>query len=675
MTALLEPWDGPFGLPPFDRIRVGEFEPAFEAAMAEHRAEVRAIAEADGAPSFETTVAALERAGAALERVASVFFTLAASDTTPEIQAIERRVSPKLAEHRQAILTDAALWARLRPVIAEMDRLEPEAARVTELARRRFVRAGADLGAAGRARMREIQMRLAELGTAFAQTVLKDEQDWAMALGPEDLAGLPAAVVAAAEAEGRARGAGAPVITTSRSSVEPFLTYSDRRDLREAAWRAWTGRGDTVGDAATWPIVAETLALRAEKARLLGFESFAEMRLSEEMAKTPEAVRGLLMRVWAPATEKAAAERAGLAALAAELGLNGPVEPWDWRWLAEKERKRLHDLDAAETKPYLALDSVIAAAFDVAGRLFGLEFREVEGLALHNPEVRAWEVTRGGAHLGLFLGDYHARGSKRSGAWASALRRQQKLREPGRPVILNTCNFAKGDPTLLSWDDARTLFHEFGHALHGLLSDVTYPSISGTSVALDFVELPSQLFEHWLSVPEILRTHARHVETGAPMPEDLVARIRAAETYGQGFQTVEYLASALVDMEMHGGRAAEAAADPAGFERAVLAEIGMPREIAMRHRVPHFLHVFAGEGYAAGYYSYMWSEVMDADAFRAFEEAGDVFDAETARKLEAHVLAAGGREEPEAAYTAFRGRMPGPEALLEGRGLAERDAA
>jgi peptidyl-dipeptidase Dcp len=380
------------------------------------------------------------------------------------------------------------------------------------------------------------------------------------------------------------------------------------------------------------------------------------------------------MRVWEPARRRAAEDRAALQTLAAEDGANISIEPWDWRFYAEKLRKRLHDLDEAETKPYLSIDNVISAAFDVATRLFGLGFREIEGLPLPHADARAWEVTRDGRHLGLFVGDYFARPTKRSGAWASALRRQQKLRAPERPIILNTMNFAKGNPTLLSFDDARTLFHEFGHALHGLLSDVTYASISGTAVARDFVELPSQLYEHWLSVPEILRTHARHHRTGEPMPSELVERLRTAATFNQGFHTVEYLGSALVDLAMHtrgtegeGGRSRSAAA----AEAATLAEIGMPPEIGMRHRSPHFLHVFAGDGYSAGYYSYMWSEVMDADAFRAFEETGDPFDPATAARLEAHVLAAGGREEPEAAYTAFRGRLPGVEALLEGRGLAD----
>jgi peptidyl-dipeptidase Dcp len=669
-NPLLEPFDGPYGLPPFDRIRPEHFAPAFEAAMEEHRAETEAIATEAAPPDFANTIEALERAGERLTRVGSVFFTLAGGDATEEIQAIQREVLPKLARHRTAILLDPRLWARVKAVAGDAEALAAEEARVTELARRRFVRAGADLDAAGRARMGEIQSRLAEIGTAFAQAVLRDEQGWTLALGEDDLAGLPEFLASQARAEAGARGMEGAVITLSRSSVEPFLAFCERRDLREAAWRAWTARGE----AENWPRIEETLRLRAEKAALLGHGSFAEFKLETEMAKTPAAVRELMMRVWEPARARAGAERDALQALAAEEGANITLEPWDWRFYAEKLRKRLHDLDEAETKPYLALDNVIAAAFDVAERLFGLEFRKVEGLALPHADARAWEVTRNGRHIGLFVGDYFARPTKRSGAWASPLRVQQKLRAPKRPIILNTANFAKGDPTLLSFDDARTLFHEFGHALHGLLSDVRYPSISGTAVARDFVELPSQLFEHWLAVPEILQRHARHYRTGEPMPIALVEKIRAAETFNQGFQTVEYLGSAFVDLAMH-EMAPDGMLDGRTVETRVLEEIGMPREIPMRHRSPHFLHVFAGDGYSAGYYSYMWSEVMDADAFRAFEEAGDVFSGEVAARLERHVLGAGGRQEPEDAYIAFRGRLPGVQPLLEGRGLADASPA
>ncbi|MEM7499042.1 MAG: M3 family metallopeptidase [Pseudomonadota bacterium] len=672
-NPLLQPFDGPFGLPPFDRIEPHHYEPAFEAAMAEHRAEIEAI-KANPAPAdAQNTIVALERSGEAINRVSAVFFNVCASHTSPALQEIERRMAPKLAAHSSAIMLDPDLFARIGAVATEG--LGAEEARVHYLMRRNMRKAGAELDKAGRTRMAEIKGRLATLGTGFGQNVLKDEAEWVMWLEEDDLTGLPDWLRASAKAEARRREAPDQwAITLSRSSVEPFLAFSARRDLREVAFRAWTGRGANEN----WPIVAETLALRHERARLLGFESFAAMRLADQMAKTPDAVAGFLRRVWKPARAKAHAEREALAALAADEGANIEIEPWDWRYYAEKERRRAYDIDEAETKPYLALDSVIAAAFDVAHRLFGLSFAEQEGLALHHPQARAWEVTRAdGSHLGLFIGDYFARPSKRSGAWASTFRGQQKLREPHRPLVINTCNFAEGDPALLTFDDARTLFHEFGHALHSLMSDVTYPSIAGTAVARDFVELPSQLYEHWLSVPSILAEHARHVETGEPMPADLVGRLKAAETFNQGFSTVEYLASAIVDLEMHRGvpnAAGAAKDDPQRFQSAVLTDIGMPSAIVMRHASQHFQHVFSGEGYAAGYYSYLWAEVMDADAFAAFEATGDPFDPTLAARLAEHVLSAGGVQEPEDAYTAFRGAMPGVEPLLKGRGLVEEPA-
>jgi peptidyl-dipeptidase Dcp len=385
------------------------------------------------------------------------------------------------------------------------------------------------------------------------------------------------------------------------------------------------------------------------------------------MAKTPEAVRDLLMRVWEPAKRKALADAAALEAMLRADGQEGPLEPWDWRYYSEKRRKAEHDLDEAALKPYLSLEAMLGAMFDCATRLFGLEFREIAGPFYH-PDVRGWEVTRGGAHVAVFLGDYFARGSKRSGAWCSAMRSQKKLGGDQRPIVVNVCNFAKGAPSLLSYDDARTLFHEFGHALHQMLSDVTHGFISGTSVARDFVELPSQLYEHWLEVPAVLEQHARHHATGAPMPADMLARLLAAGTYDQGFATVEFVSSALVDLAFHEGAAP---ADPMARQAEVLAAIGMPRAIRMRHATPHFAHVFSGDGYSSGYYSYMWSEVMDADAFAAFEDAGDPFDPAIAARLQEHILSAGGSEEAEVLYTRFRGRMPGVEALLKGRGLLD----
>ncbi|MEM0923583.1 MAG: M3 family metallopeptidase [Pseudomonadota bacterium] len=661
MNPFLTEWTTPFGLPPFAEIEIGHIRPAFDAALAEHKAEIEAIASADAAPDFDNTIIAMELAGETLNKTAGVFFNLCSSHTNPDLQAIEREMSPILSRHHSAVLLDQRLAGRVFALSS--DGLDAEQARVLKLYVEMFERAGARLGEADRARMIEIKARLSELGTAFSQNVLKDESEWALELGDGDLEGLPDFLIATAKAEAEERGLAGYAITLSRSSIEPFLTFSTRRDLRETAWKAWTARGET----ANWPLIEETVGLRIERANLLGFKTFAAYKLENQMAKTPDAVRDLLMAVWQPAKARAEEEATALQDLAAEEGSNIQIQGWDWRHYAEKLRKRRYDLDEAETKPYFTLDSMIEAAFATANRLFGLEFSPVEA-RLHHPDARAWEVTRNGTHLALFVGDYFARSSKRSGAWMSAYRGQQGLKEPQRPIILNTCNFAKGDPTLLTYDDARTLFHEFGHALHGMMSEVTYPMIAGTNVARDFVELPSQLYEHWLTVPEVLEAHAKHYQTGAAIPADLIEKIKAAETFNQGFGTVEYTASALVDLEMHVLDSAEGF-DGRVFETEVLDRIGLPSAIAMRHRSPHFQHVFSGDGYSAGYYSYMWSEVMDADAFRAFEEAGNPFDPGVAARLAEHVYSAGGREAPEDAYTAFRGRLPGVEALLEGRGL------
>jgi peptidyl-dipeptidase Dcp len=487
-----------------------------------------------------------------------------------------------------------------------------------------------------------------------------------MALAEDDLEGLPEFVVAAARAAGEERGAAGPVITLSRSLIVPFLQFSPRRDLRERAFTAWAARGANGGSTDNRAIAAEILALREERATLLGHESFAAFKLETEMAKTPGAVRQLLMEVWDPARARADADAAALTALMRADGINDALRPWDWRYYAEKRRAAEFDLDEAALKPYLQLDRMIEAAFACAGRLFGLEFRAID-VRLHHPDCRAWEVTRGGRHVGLFVGDYFARGAKRSGAWCSAMRGQAAWPRAQGPVVVNVCNFAKGAPALLSYDDARTLFHEFGHALHHLLSDVRYESMSGTSVARDFVELPSQLFEHWLDVPEVLAEFATHTTTGAPMPRHMLDRLLAAANFDQGFQTVEYVASAMVDLAFHDG---PAPSDVMARQAEVLADLDMPPAITMRHATPHFAHVFSGDGYSSGYYSYMWSEVMDADAFAAFEENGGPFDPDMARRLETHILSRGGTAEADSLYTAFRGRLPGVGALLRGRGLA-----
>ncbi|SDI28944.1 M3 family metallopeptidase [Lutimaribacter saemankumensis] len=666
-NPLLQDWNTPFEIAPFDRIADTDFAPAFDAALAAHKDEIAAIADNPEPPTFANTIEAMEAAGHLLDKVLGTFFTVAGADSNEAREALQREFSPRLAAHSAEITGNKALFQRIETLWQDRDTLDltPEQARVLMLTRRGFVRSGAALTGAEDARMTEIKSRLAVLGTEFTQNLLGDERDWYMELSEDDLEGLPAFLVAAAREAGRDKGLNGPVITTSRSLATPFLQSSPRRDLREKVWRAFTSRGGRGGKTDNRAIAAEILALRKERAALLGYDSFAEYKLETEMAGTPTAVRDLLMAVWTPAKARAEADARVLEQMLHADGQKGPLEPWDWHYYAAKRRRAEHDMDEAELKPYLQLDRMIEAAFTCANRLFGLEFAPLD-IPLYHPDCRAWDVTRNGRHIAVFIGDYFARGSKRSGAWCSAMRGQAKFPQEQAPVVINVCNFAKGDPALLSYDDARTLFHEFGHALHQMLSDVTYESISGTSVARDFVELPSQLYEHWLEVPEVLREFATHAETGEPMPQDMLDKVLEAANFDQGFQTVEYVASALVDLEFHLG---DPPADPMQKQAEILEQIGMPRAIAMRHATPHFAHVFSGDGYSSGYYSYMWSEVMDADAFEAFREVGDAFDADTAKALEANILSTGGSVDAAELYERFRGRLPGVEALLKGRGL------
>ncbi|MRU15193.1 M3 family metallopeptidase [Roseovarius sp. A21] len=667
-NPLLENWDGPFKLAPFDEISDEHFEPAFEEALEAAREEVVAIAENPEKPSFANTIEALEASGEQLDKVLSVFFTVAGSDSNAKRQELQREFSPKLAAYSSEVTGNKALFERIEALWQSRDNLDltDEQQRLLMLTRRRFVRAGAALSGESDKRMREIMGRLAELGTQFTQNLLADESGWYMELDEQALENLPEFVVSSAREAGREKGLETPVITLSRSLIVPFLQFSPRRDLREKAFRAWEARGAMGGETDNRAICAEILRLREERAQLLGYENFAAYKLETEMAKTPDRVRDLLMQVWEPAKAQAERDADVLTEMMQADGINAELRPWDWRYYAEKRRQAEHDLDEAAVKPYLSLEAMIEAAFGTANRLFGLEFKELD-VPLYHPDCRAWEVSRNGAHIAVFIGDYFARASKRSGAWCSAMRGQAKIPKTQGPVVLNTCNFAKGDPALLSYDDARTLFHEFGHALHHLLSDVNYGSISGTSVARDFVELPSQLYEHWLEVPEVLEKYARHYQTGEAMPPELLEKMLKAANFDQGFQTVEYVASAMVDLTFHEGGAP---GDVMDKQLETLDKLGMPEAITMRHATPQFAHVFAGDGYSSGYYSYMWSEVMDADAFASFEEEGGPFDEERAKALESHILSKGGSADPEALYTAFRGRMPGVEALLKGRGLA-----
>jgi peptidyl-dipeptidase Dcp len=670
-NPLLADWKTPFGIAPFDAISDEDFAPAFETALSEHLSEIAAIADNPAPATFANTIEAMEGAGVALDQVLSVFFSVAGADSNPARQELQRAFSPKLAAHSSAIYGNAALFGRVRDLWERRDALglTDEEARVLMLTHRGFVRAGAALTGAEAERMKEVKSRLAVLGTQFTQNLLADEAGWHMALSEDDLAGLPEFARASARAAGEDLGKDGPVITLSRSLIVPFLQFSSRRDLRETAWRAWVARGANGGVTDNREIAAEVLGLRDERAKLLGYESFAAYKLETEMAGSPDTVRDLLMQVWTPARAQAMADAEKMEEMLSGDGVNGPLKAWDWRYYAEKRRKEEHDLDEAELKPYLQLNRMIEAAFACSTRLFGLEFKPL-GLPLYHADCRAWEVLRDGKHLAVFIGDYFARSSKRSGAWCSAMRVQSRRPRVETPIVINVCNFSKpskGKPALLSYDDSRTLFHEFGHALHQMLSDVDFASVSGTSVARDFVELPSQLFEHWLEVPAVLEEFATHTETGEPMPKVLLDKVLKAATFDMGFSTVEYVASAMVDLEFHNGAVPT---DIMARQAEILDGMGMPEAITMRHATPHFAHVFAGDGYSSGYYSYMWSEVMDADAFAAFEEAGSAFDPAMAEKLETFILSAGGSEEAEALYTKFRGRMPGVEALLKGRGLA-----
>ncbi len=668
-NPLLAEWTTPFGLPPFDLITPAHFEPAFTVAMRAHLDEIAAIVADPAAADFENTIVAMQRAGRLLARVGNVFSNLVVSLGGAALEAVDRVMSPLLAQHGMAVRLNPALFARIAAVHAVRASLglAEDQMRLLERTHLQFVRSGAALGDADKTRLTAISERLAVLHTAFGQNVVHDEKEWHLVLGAGDLDGLPPFLIEAAREAATARGLEAYAITLSRSLVEPFLTYSARRDLRRVAHDAWTRRGAHDGPHDNRRLIPEILALRAERARLLGHADFAAFALADTMAGTPEAATALLEDVWAPACRKAEDETRRLAENARADGFNGKIEACDWRYYADRVRRADYALDDAALKPFFPLARVQQAAFDVAHRLFGITLTEAPDVPVYHPDVRAYEVRDAAGHVGVFLADHFARPDKRSGAWMSSYRDQEDLDEPVSPIIVNNNNFARGQPTLLSFDDGRTLFHEFGHALHGLLSRVRYPAQSGTSVRRDFVEFPSQVYEHWFTLPETLRQYARHYETNAPIPDETIARIRAAEGFNQGFGTVEFTSSALIDMALHRHRD-PGAIDIEAFEREFLAGIGMPAAIGLRHRPAHFQHLFAGGGYAAGYYAYMWSEVLDADGFEAFTEAGDPFEPALAGRLR-DIYAAGDTRDPMALYAAFRGRAPSTAALLRGRDL------
>jgi len=679
-NPLLAPWTAPFGLPPFADVRPEHFAPAFAEAMAKHLAEIDAIAGAGEAPTFENTIAALDRAGRDLVRIESLFWNLTSSETSPALQEVQRAMVPQLAAHENRVRTRAGLFARIDALHARRDSLglDDEQRRLLERFHLDSVRAGARLAPAAQARHAGIVRRIAELMTRFGQNLLADESAFKLVLRSErDFAGLPESVRAAARQAALQRDVNdGAVITLSRSLIVPFLTFSERRDLREAAWRAWTSRGEHAGPSDNRAVAAEILQLRLEQARLHGDASFADFALGDTMAQRRDAVMALLEQVWQPALSRAEDDREALAALALSRGESATIEPWDWRFYAEQLRRVRFDLDDAEVKPYFPLDAMVAAAFDCAHRLFGLSFVERRDIVAYHPDVRVYEVHGAAGPVGVFLHDNFARPTKRSGAWMSEYRAQSRNGGDGDtpvlPIIVNNNNFAKaasGEPTLLSFDDARTLFHEFGHGLHGLLSNVRYERLAGTSVLRDFVELPSQLFEHWLDEPAVLKRHARHHRTGDPIPDTLIAKLQRARHFNQGYETLRYTASAMVDMAVH-ARTSSEPVDVVEFERAELARIGLPHGVGVNHRLVHFQHLFSG-GYAAGYYVYLWAEVLDADGYDAFVEAGDPFDPAIARRLVRFIYSAGNSIEPGAAYRAFRGRDAVVEPMLRERGLLE----
>ena len=674
-NPLIARWSGPFGgVPAFDRVEVAHFKPAFDAAMAEELAEVDAIAANPAPPDFENTVAALERSGRTLDRVARVYNVFAGTMSTEDFQAVEREMEPRLAELHDRIVQNEALFGRLERVHEARERsgLTPEQQRLTWLRYQEFARSGARLDPESKKQLSEINQQLASLYTSFNQNILADEET-AILLGSADLAGLPASFVDAAAQAAEERGEkGRYAILNTRSSVEPFLTYSERRDLRERVWRAFVDRGDNGDGTDNKDIIARIVKLRAERAKLLGYESHAHWRLEMSMAKTPERAMQLMEAVWKPAVGRVAEEVSDMQAIADREGGKIAIEPWDYRYYAEKVRKAKYDLDDNQVMPYLQLENLREAMFWVAGELLGLTFKPAPTVSVYHPDVRAWEVTDDrGRHVALFYFDPYARAGKTSGAWMNAYRAQERVDGDVTTIVSNNCNFVKGkpgEPILVSWGDAVTLFHEFGHALHGISSNVTYPSLSGTNVDRDYVEFPSQLLEHWLATPEVLDRYARHYKTGAPIPRDLVKKIERASKFNKGFENVEYLSSALVDMRMHLEPAKVRDVD--AFERETLESLGMPRQMVMRHRLPHFGHLFSSDAYSAGYYSYLWADTLSADAFEAFTEAGSAYDKAVAQRLRDHVFSTGNTVDPAESYRAFRGRDAKIDALMRRRGFA-----
>lgn len=676
VDALLAEWTGPYGgVPPWDKVETRLFLPAVDQASRLFLAEVAAIAESPEPPTFDNTLAALERSGRPLDRVATLFFVMAGNRNTPEIQDLTAIIEPKLSEVFDAVRFNPSLFRRVQAVHHKRGEsgLTPEQVALVEKTYDDFVRSGAGLDPEKQARVGAINQTLAKLYADFGNRVQADEDTW-ITLGPEDLDGLPESLVQAYAAAAKERGVDGHIVVNTRSAVDPFLTLSDRRDLRKRVFEAFVTRGDHGDEHDTNALIQQIVKLRAERAKLLGFPSHAHYRMSDTMAKDPERAEALMLRVWPAAVKRAKEEIADMQRMARALGHSITIEPWDYRYYMEKVRRQRYDLDQSEFKNYFELQNVIAASYAMAERLYGYAFEEITGqVPVFHPDVRVFRVTNkvDGSHVGLLYRDDFARQYKRSGAWQATYQSQHKLDGEVHAIVSNNNNFTKGgpgEPTLISLDDAETLFHEFGHALHALTNDTTYPSLGETP--RDFVEFPSQVHENWVLTRELLDTYALHYKTREKMPQALIDKMRKAKTFNQGFATVEYLAAAIADMKLHTDPTGEV--DPKQFEQQVLKEIGMPKEIVMRHRLPHFLHLFTSDAYSAGYYSYLWSDVMAADAWEAFQEAKDPFDPELARRFKEIILATGNAIDRAEAYRQFRGRDPEVEALLRDRGFSAR---
>ncbi len=677
MGPLLDPWTGPHsGIPRFDLVRKQDFKPALLKGMDLARAEITRITSQRSMGTFENTIEPFEDMGRPLGRAGNIFNVYTSNMNDKEMQKIDEDMAPILSAFNDEIIQNDALFQRIKTAYENRtaDGLTGEKLRLVEVHYDRFARRGAALGAQDKARLKEINGKLASLYTKFGQNQLHDEENYTLVLDKEaDLAGLPQPMRdAAAQAAADRKMPGKWVFTNTRSSMEPFLTYADRRELREKGWRMWVNRGDNPGDHNNRKIISEILKLRTERAKMLGFPTHAHWMVDNNMAKTPENAMNLMTKVWKAAVGRVKEEVADMQAIADSEGAKITIEPWDYRYYAEKVRKAKYNIDRNEVKEYLQLDKIFEGMFWAANQVYGLEFVKLKGIPVFHPDMTVYDVRRGGKQVGLFYFDPFARPGKNSGAWMTEYRTQERFKGTHLPIVSNNCNYIKakpGEPVLISWDDASTMFHEFGHALHGLLSSVNYPTLAGTSVKRDFVEFPSQVNEYWFPTQEVLGKFALHYKTGKPIPQALVDRVLEAKNFNQGFATVEYLASAIYDMKIHIAATTDKDIDPVEFEKQAMEEIGCPKEVVLRHRPTAFGHIFSGDGYSAGYYVYIWADTMTADVYEGFVEKGGVYNKDACKLLETSIMSVGNSIPPDEAFRRFRGRDVDTNALMRDRGF------